>query len=303
MFDRVVAFGDSFVSGDELSQELLPDLEEAVKSFWGEKSKISILGDLQHTDKNIPYDHWKRWRSEILEKYDPKAEQAKHMSYAGQLASHYNAEYYNFSYAGYSMSGIYASVINNRHLITPDSLVIIGITFSDRITRFLPHHMECEPGRNFSKNKNHERYIELDIEYGNDIITRLLTVQSIIESIKNVVGSQHIIFVDPVNIYRENNDITDFKYFTVNRVVQNYVSMNTVDDSDVENILHTHSKVIDYLTDYFNNELFPYTFAHSINKLIQQNKKVKCVLGHPSYEVHKDFTENYLIPELQKYYS
>ena len=298
MFDKVIAFGDSFVSGDELSQELIPDLIDQVKQFWGTSSSISNLGDLETTRTDITYTKHKEWRSGILEKFYFGAAIAKTKSYSGLVATHYNAEYHNYAYPGYSMTGIYSSIIKNLDVITENSLVIVGLTFSDRITRFKPYYVECEPGRNFSKDKNHGRYIELDVEYGNDIITKLLWTQSIIESIKNVIKCKRLIFVDPVNIYRENNDLENFNYFTTQRIIENYIAMNTVDDEKVDTIVDTHTDIIEYLTNYYNDEIFPFTFAHSINTLLKENKKVKCILGHPSYAVHKDFTEKYLIPAL-----
>lgn len=296
MYDKVIAFGDSFVSGDELSQELIPNLQQEVINFFG--VDMEIHGDVKLPEKKFSYADYNRWRSTVLEKYDPGAETAKKLSYAGQIADHYNAEFYNFAYPGFSMSSIYATVIKNLSLITPDSLVIVGLTFPDRITRFRPYYIECEPGRRFSKNKDHAKYIELDVEYGNDIITRLMWVQTIIESIKSIVKCKRIIFIDPVNIYRENPEIEKFQYFTVDRIVENHINMETIDDSIIEDIISTHLDIITYLKEYFNRELFPYTFAHSIERLLKTNQKVKCILGHPSYIVHRDFVENCLIPEL-----
>lgn len=298
MIKKLVVFGDSYMYGTELPQDD-PDLYPKIENIVADLPRDPVSGAIpigllrsSHFDA--------LWN---LEMSTPDYEYRCHnYSIGGIIKRHLGLEVYNnYAWAGYSNEATMVELIKNRGLIDNETLVIVGITFPTRTTRLNEEtgYNKIRTFNNFSslsKNKDHEKFIELSFKYDNDIMTKCLQVINFISFVKRELNGIPHIIIDPVNIFRDNPDLNGM-------IVDGWILENTVKNyilKQGDNIFHP--ELVDYAQNFFNDNLFPFTFNHSISHAKQNGYYGRALLGHPSKKAQEHYASNYLIPYINKTY-
>lgn len=294
MIKKIIVFGDSYMYGTELPQDdsdIKPRIEKIVEGM----PRDPISGAIPIRMLNsVHFDAL--WDIELS---TPDYEYRCHRySIGGILTQHYGIETYkNYAWAGYSNTAIMSEIIEHLGEIGPDTLVIVGLTYPSRTTRLNEptDYGKTKSFNNFSslaKNKDHRKFIELAFEYDDDMLTKYLNVINFISFIDNVLSGVPHIIIDPINIFRENNEL--------NGKILNGWNF----DNKIENTIIDHGdeirkpELVKYAQQFFNSNLFPYTFNHSILHAKTSNYYGRSYLGHPSRKAHQHFANEYLIPHI-----
>jgi hypothetical protein len=160
--EHVIAFGCSYTFGEELPEALLVQSEFFNKnkhavSLYNRRKTKNFRATLTPEDRNFWYTLLKKDYNDPDSCYDHGFESyrnlANQMSYAGRLSNLLNAKtYQNFSISGSSNHLIIMSLIMNKHVITEDSLVIIGLTHPLRKTKMFENYNYkfCGPHRHYN---------------------------------------------------------------------------------------------------------------------------------------------------------
>lgn len=296
MISKILTFGDSYMYGTELPQED-PDLKEHINKIVEGLPRDPISGAIPiDILKSVHFD--KLWDLEM--KTNDYETRCHNYCISGIVARHFNIpEYKNFSWAGYSNDAILVELLSHMHEITNDTLVIVGLTFPFRTTRlnestnynkiksFNNHH-------NLNKNRDHERYIELSMEYDDDILVKYIHTMNHISTIKSILANVPHVIIDPINIYRESKELNG-------KLLDDWFLEDTIKSSILrigDDILYPG--VVDHLQDFFNNNTFGYTFNHSLLYAKDNNVYGRALLGHPSRYAHEHFAAEFLIPYIKR---
>ena len=80
------------------------------------------------------------------------------------------------------------------------------------------------------------------------------------------------------------------------------VDENVRRDSDEDRQNHI-PELTESMQRYFNETFMPYTLSHSIANVYDESKYYRCVLTHPNWRVHEDFSKKYLTPYIRECYN
>lgn len=292
MITKLVTFGDSYMYGTELPQDD-PDLKFKLETIVQDLPRDKISGA-------VPVNLLKSTHFDALWDIEMKTadyeERCHRYSISGIISKYFNFDTYkNYSWAGYSNDAIMSELILHKNDISPDTLVIVGLTFPYRSTKLNEQtgHNKIRTYNNYAphnRGSTHKKYIELSDLFGDDILVKYLHVKNHIAALKEILhGIPHII-IDPVNIYRENSEL-------------NY---KLLDDWFLDKILEQtinglgdqiyYVDIVKELQTYFNENIFHFTFNHSLLSAKENNVYGRALLGHPSKYSHEHFANTYLIP-------
>jgi hypothetical protein len=191
--EHVIAFGCSYTFGEELPEVLLVQSdffkknEQAVKLYNRRKTK-NFKDTLTPEDRHFWYTLLKKDYNDPESDYDSGFESyrnlANQMSYAGQLSNLLNAKtYQNFSIPGSSNHSIVMTIILNKHVITKDSLVIIGLTHPMRKTKMFENYIYKFCGQ-------HRHYtIFGDTTFKSDVLSAILPIDN-----DSIIQELHLVY-------------------------------------------------------------------------------------------------------------
>lgn len=292
MIKHIVAFGDSNIAGNEL-----PFCEPAAKAVLDNAFPDQ---QLDHTGSIPPlevrFQHYEKL-TQVTDRIPDYDQKCWHYSIVGYLARSIGVPYTNHAFGGYSNDAIMAELLKKRSSIDSSTLVIVGMTFPARETQL---NMATDHGRikcfsnyhQFAKNPRHEKFLASYLEWSNDLLTKFIQVRNHISSIKEILAGIPHVIIDPWNIYRESPDIVKPLFdWDHTQVVSNSISQAG------EHI--AHPDIVESVQQYFNDNLFAYTFHHAMIDVHARNEPCRCLLGHPNRASHEQMVDAYLMPWLR----
>ena len=315
MFDRMMVFGCSYMKGTELTQKYIPFVDN-----WARKQfnrKLSIDGSIP-VSKRTSKDHLAYFD---IERSDPNWERrSEELTCTYQTAQALGIEHYeNYAVGGYSNTAIAAEVFKRLDTITDTTLVIVGMTFPFRNTRLndlwdtdsVHPKYQCSSTHKFVKHLTDydpEKALEI-LRNVDDVPARYLQTQGIMDTLRRTV--KNLILIDSIAFYREVADIKDRAVFQEwkphSDVAEICLPTNTVDENIRRDSDEYRQNNIPELTlslqQYFNDAFMPYTLSHSIANVYETGEYYRCVLTHPNWRVHEDFSKEYLTPYIQECYN
>lgn len=288
MIRRIVAFGDSYIFGEELPYDddvCRPMVEELVG--WLPRDHTGAILEDGITQQLIAR---KKAMDLLIDGYD---ERCVSMSFPGYMASIIGTEYQNHAFGGYSNDAIMSTLLMNRAEIDADTLVIVGLTYHTRRTRLGESKSN---GRIRCINNYHAetgdqmRYLELEDAYGDDLLVRYLHVRNTICAIRQLLeGIPHIV-LDPVNTYRENPELNGRLFaWDHDRCVHRALERNgRIERPSLANEIQA----------YFNHHTFHYTLVHAMADVMATDGTCRHPFMHPTRRVHERFADAYVMPWL-----
>jgi hypothetical protein len=266
-YSSIKVFGDSMPVGTELQIENLneSDYKTALDILQLDPNGFEPSG--VHRDyKKVPFERSQKYyyflkTRDIENNYDAKS------SFGGIVAKHFDCPVEVYGYAGYSNTAILNTMLSTE--INKNDLLLVAVTYPWRTSQFITDHWKSDApvarcnSITHGRNKEHNRYSELDMLYGNDMQSKLHDVVNYINTIKTEFTNQ-IIFID----------IPPYKYN-----LQKYLQMDDYLNSINHNYLNT--KIYD--------NLFAVTFDDVWDEL-----KINCraPLGHPNTRAHSRFADH-----------
>lgn len=292
MITQILAFGDSNVAGNETAF-CEPDAKALLDKAFP-KQKLDKTGSIPPRD--VRYQHYTKL-TEVTDSIPDYDQKCWHYSFVGHLANTIGVPYINCAFGGYSNDAIMAELIKHSADIDESTLVIVGVTFPARETQL---NIATDHGRikcfsnyhQYAENPRHQQFMETYWEWSNDLLTKFIHVRNHIASIKEILtGIPHVI-IDPWNIYRESPDITEPLFdWDHNDVVSNSIKQRG------EHIIHLD--IVAMLQQYFNDNLFTYTFHHAMIDVHRRGELCRCLLGHPNRASHAQLVDAYIAPWLR----
>jgi len=313
MIDSMMVFGCSYMKGTELTQKYIEDIDVWAKKTF-DKSLSSdgsirlreryfkdhlIYHDIERSDKD-----WQKKCEQLTCTYQ-SAQQLKIKKYS------------NYAVGGYSNTAIASEVLARMNQITDNTLVIVGLSYPFRSTRLndLWDEHTDHPKHQCSSTLHTARTLtDYDPEKGleilrsiDDIPARYVQALSIITLLKSLI--KNLIIIDAISFFREVPDCVGHEIFnhTDPDVAEICLPLNTVsghivrdaDDRQTNNI----PDLAYTLQTHFNDKVMPYTFAHSMcNVHANEGGYYRCVLSHPNWRVHEDFSKKYLTPYIGNFF-
>ena len=288
MINKVIVFGDSFLYGHETNYTDFvehPDFKKNFKKAVGIEWQLSSDGRLSfHDPKSLStsprYEDF-NW-FQFLESLDDNEKQnCNNNSIGAFLAKKLHAkEYLNFATLGSSNNFILYKVLENQKEITAETIVVCGISFPDRRSRYEPrYHMPSE-----LKNKKYE---ELNIKFGDDATAKVIQTLAYTQSIKQIVESCNgkVVFIDPFMQFAQDTYHTGKAW--------DYINDLSDDPNNYEH--HDVLKLIDKL----NCENFGPGLANVFPWCTENDIHIFTPGGHYSKHVYKQYTEEHLVPYLE----
>ena len=312
MIDSMMVFGCSYMKGTELPQKNIQDIDA-----WAKKNFDRSLS----SDGSIPI----RQRSSKyhLIYYDIERSDKDWQKNCEQLTCTYQSaqqlkikNYSNYAVGGYSNTAIASEVLARMNEITDNTLVIVGLTYPFRSTRLNdlwdthtnhPKH-QCSSTHNFVKqltDYDPEKALEI-LRASDDVPARYLQALSIITLLRSLI--KNLIIIDPISFYREVPDCAEHKIFDNKDpdIAEICIPLNTVNKQIVRDADDEKTNLIPDLTHilqtHFNDKVMPYTFAHSMCNIYNEGGYYRCVLTHPNWRVHEDFSKRYLTPYIEDFF-
>jgi hypothetical protein len=290
---KIITFGDSFTAGDELLQDTyMEDILEIVKSH--SHIKVSEGGKADYSSEKEKLKFHKEISKFMLDKcgdrwteYDRQFE----FTYSSLLAKRLGVEVVNYSKGGNSNIGIYDNVVNCLETIDSSTLLLIGSSFLGRKTRNFPQsgasnwtpiqqhlwHYKTylpftpRPG----KEAEHEKYVELDVEFGDDWYFSYLAYTTQLLALKSELTSKNIphYFIDATGTHNHSTS-------NGSKHRQNFFDDGT--KKQQEHIQKTIASVF-----------LPVSLLDSAGSARKAGLKHSQLFGHFSREAHKQYA-NYL---------
>ena len=271
-YSSIKVFGDSMPVGTELQLENLSasDYKTALDILQFDPNGFDTSG--QHQDyKKVPFERSQEYyyflkTKDIENNFDVKN------CFGGKVAKHFDCPVEVYGFAGYNNTAILNTMLSTE--INKNDLLIVAVTYPWRTSQFITSNGKSDApvarcnSITHSRNKEHNRYAELDMLYGNDMQSKLHEVVNYINTIKTEFSNQ-IVFID----------IPPYKYN-----LKKYLEM----DDYLNPINHN------YLNTKIYDNLFAVTFDDIWNEL-QTN--CRAPLGHPNTRAHSRFAD-YLIDYL-----
>ena len=302
MFTKIRVFGDSYMYGNELPET---DHNEEIRSYIFDK--LNVQGEIDDAGRLIVKKTPTKYNGDITDflvsKFDDYGKRCNDLMFAGVIAKHYNIkDYRNHAIGGSSNISIIAQLIQHLDEIDSSTLVICGITFPYRTTRFsnttddvvLSHSLNTSHSID---NKKNTEYLILNEIYGNDSMSLHLNALGQLKTITDILQSTGCTFmiIDPVNIYRETTESTGkiAGGWTFDSIVQ-----ARIENFD-EKAWKRFDKLIPHVQAEFNELTLPYTLHHPMSIMSKQSKQTQCLLGHPNAQVHKLYAEEFIMPYLE----
>jgi len=290
MIDKVWVFGDSYMYGHELPFHD-PDLREQLLASLGHPRLDSHGLLIDHIDQKL-FDHM----SQVEKAIDNYCRLCHRQCMGGYLASRLNVEYNNRAKGGYSNDAIMAELLKYRQSITPNSLVLVGMTYPARETHL---HQTDDYGYaqcfnnygNFVTNKHQRQYIMLQQEFGNDMFTKYLQAHNHVARVRELLCDIPHVIIDPVNIYRRSPEIMnpirswDYPSDPIGSII------GEIGESIQDTLL-------DSIKGYFDKHLFQCTLNHAMVAVRTTGQRYMELGGHPSKACHEWFVDHCLWPWL-----
>ncbi len=276
MINKIIAFGDSVTFGSESPELELGDLSQHMHNIFGTTSLTPKL--------RTEWKYVKPWYDllDTIPDYNNKCNQ---LSYCGQLGNALDIPVTNFGRAGNSNNATLNVIINNLNLIDKDTLVIVGLASIYRNTKFLEHYVQCY-NTSVTKTKQHAKWVELGLDWDDDPLSKLSFLMQFILSVRKLLPTQHVIFMDHYSIY------------ITNKLLQRNMVTEFIHNSGFEENLW-HKTDIEFIQRIFDENIFTGTFA----ELWQTRNDIeykRCVLNHPSKKLHKILAIDYLLPYIKQ---
>ena len=271
-YSGIKVFGDSMPVGTELQIENLneSDYKKALDILQLDPHGFEPSG--KHQDyKKIPFERSYKYYQFLKDK-DIQTNFDKENSFGGIIAKHFDCPFEIYGHAGYSNTAILNQILSAD--IKENDLLLVAVTYPWRTSQFVEDHWKSSApvarchSITHSRNKEHNRYAEMDMVYGNDMQSKLHDVVNYINTIKTEYNNQ-IVFID----------IPPYKYN-----LKKYLEMDDYLNPTNHNYLNTRLK----------NNLFTVAFDDVWNEL-QTN--CRAPLGHPNTRSHSRFAD-YLIEYL-----
>ena len=145
---------------------------------------------------------------------------------------------------------------------------------------------DCEVNHNLPESFCIIPWMHLNVNPLGDVL------QCCISSIKEILAGIPHVIIYPLNIYRESPDIVKPLFdWDHTQVVSNSISQAG------EHI--AHPDIVESVQQYFNDNLFAYTFHHAMIDVHARNEPCRCLLGHPNRASHEQMVDAYLMPWLR----
>jgi hypothetical protein len=287
---KIITFGDSFTAGDELLQDTyMEDILDILKShshikvaknghaiISSEKERLTFHKDISELMLDKCGDRWTE--------YDRQFE----FTYSNLLAKKLEVEVVNYAKGGNSNIGIYDNVVNCIETIDSSTLLLIGSSFIGRRTRNNPQvgasnwtpkqqhlwhyktHLPLSPRP--GREAEHQKYIELDIEFGDDCYFSYLAYTTQLLALKSELTSKNIphYFIDATGTHTRASSSD---------------RQNLVDDST--------KKQQEYIQKTLDSVFLPVSLLDSAASATRAGFKHDQLFGHFSREAHKQYA-NYL---------
>lgn len=275
-FKRIVVVGDSFAMGHEIAQELVPNSEKHYNKIFNNPT-LRINGSIDKFKITDPKNRkmWEDWHR-LMEQYDPDWETSRQLAYPGVLASLLGiTEYYNFGDPGSSNLASVSRLIDNRHLIDDDTLVIFSITYFTRQTYFDMYGI---------------RSIQFhdSIPEGDDELAAILNLVGAINTAKSIVPEGNLLIVDPM-CYYISEQVDKVEWWTIYAERDIEYKLNDIYDEDE---VKQHKDIIDYAVNTIIDNVIKATFMRGFVEYTKQNKPYLYLLSHPRKEVHAKLAED-----------
>lgn len=291
MIDSVWIFGDSYMYGQEL-----PFHDPALRKQLLDSLGNPVLDSAELLSEPITQKLFDRM-SQVEKSIDNYAMLCNQHSMGGYLAGRLGVPCINRARGGYSNDAIMAELINNRSKITADSLVIVGMTYPARETQLCRQdgqgYIACFNNYSaFAKDRQHEQYLSLSTQFGNDMLTKYLHATNHVSRIRELLlGIQHVV-IDPVNIYRSSPEITDPIRPWDNHGDPIGSTIGAIEEAVM------HSAVLDCIRTYFDTTLFEHTLNHAMQAVRASGARYMELGGHPTKACHDWFVDHCLWPWL-----
>ena len=258
MINKIIAFGDSVTFGAETPELELGDLSKHMHNIFGTTSLTPKLrGDWKYV---------KQWY-DLLDTIPDYKEKCNQLSYCGQLGNLLDIPVTNFGRAGNSNNATLNAIINNLNLIDENTLVIVGLASVYRTSRFLEYYVQCY-NTSVTKTQEHAKWVELGLDWDDDPLSKLSFLMQFILSVRKILPTQHIIFIDHYSIYITNDQLK-------------------------RNI------VTEFIQRVFDENIFTGTFAELWETQNDIEYK-RCVLNHPTKDLHNILAKDYLLPYIKE---
>jgi hypothetical protein len=272
MIKKIVAFGDSNIYGQEITQDLLTSdqLEQAQKRVFGYSGELKMQD--RHTLTKI-----KEWFNFLKSHFDDYDGKCKELSFVGQMGKLLDVPYQNFSVPGYSNVAIMSSIVKNMKHIDDETLVIVGITYPWRYTRFQEHgHIDVTINaivKDAPSSKDQRKWEELSEEFGDDVLARIYYVVQHCLAVQQLLKNNKVLLVDAMGYFRDIDDILRYLMF--------------------EHSYH-HRTDINFIQQFFDNNMVPFSLdsiCDDQNRLSPQSCTKK-LYGHHGIAIHKLYAEH-----------
>ena len=299
------------MKGNELVQKHYDDI-----IAWAKKNFNAELGsDGAIPIKNRKAEHHKQYYD--IERADPDWEHQAERLTATYITQQELGikEYKNYAVGGYSNTAIFAEMVRRQHEIDDNTLVILNYTYPFRSTRLNLHwdtHTEHPKFKTYSVHKFTQHLLDskykdvLDIfDSMDDISARYMQVYGLMQATRAMF--KNVIMIDAVSIYRETPELEDRDLHPKDDCGEICVPINTIHEHIIRESddfkTDLNPEITGFLQKEFNEIFFPYTYAHSMADMRDNNEYYRCVLTHPNWRVHELFAHNYLIPHIRKNYN
>ncbi len=299
MIDKILAFGDSFMLGDELAiheysdryqylRDIAPDVilnsGGAVDLIKTSEQSIDIIRT--RFSRMGPKDYIEKCHNHVL---------------AGQLAAHLNVPYHNYAGQGYSNSAILSELILHKDEITSNTLVLVGLTSATRTTRYDNYNNNPQiysvvsnlKSMSVKDDPGHQQYLMLDLTYGNDFLTKVMEVRNHICTVKHILANNQYLIIDPTSLFLDRN---------VRDIIRSHKNFRTtiemIDDDD--NVYPKRNDLISDLEQFFIDNIYHETLYEQAMLIRDSGKEYLAPFSHYNRDVHTAYMNNILIPELQQ---
>jgi hypothetical protein len=272
MIKKIVAFGDSTVYGKETTQDLIPEdeLKQAQKRIFGYSGELKIEDRQSHSKV-------KEWFNFLKSLHDDYNAKCNELSFVGQLGKLLDVPYQNFSFPGYSNVAVMSSIVKNMKYIDDNTLVIVGITFPWRYTRFHEHgHIEVtiNPVNKYNvSTKDLIKWEEFSAKFGDDVLTRIYYVVQHSLAVQQLLKNNQVLLIDAMGYYRDVEDNLRYLMF--------------------EHSCH-HMTDINFIQKFFDDNMVPFSLE-SIFEVLNRaspNRYSKKLYGHHGMAINELYAKH-----------
>jgi hypothetical protein len=291
MIRRVMIFGCSYMQGMELP-------------YHDSSLKLRLLEALHYPELDATGTYKKAITRDLFDKIDRMDKSipgymdlCQAQSLGGTVAKKLGVPYSNLARAGHSNSAVLADIINCLADIDQHTLVLVGMTWPSRETRLSEQdpfgNIVCRNNYNdVAVSSQHNLYIELRSEFGDDTLSRYLQAMNHLCTIGELLKHIPHVVIDPVNIYRSSQDIS--------HPIMPWQDLSRPMASLLEDLHEplVQPRVLECMQRYFDNNLFPHTLNHAMVAIRDRGQPCRELGGHPNKASHDWFVDQCLWPWL-----